>query len=223
MSENRFGVDTAFPPPPPPPVPGWPPNQPPSPPPAGPARGRRWPLLVAVGVVAASLASFAAATITVGTRDTGVSAAHTAPSSVTVTVAAPTPPAPALLPTAQADLQTCKQGFLATDAPSRSAKDALATLPAGVKVLDPVVQQTPELANAVRSAGDYYIQASQALERKIAPGTTPVLLNAATSMAKALRALGDSYKTFDPIAGNAHEIVNEANAQMIALCSRLAP
>lgn len=120
-------------------------------------------------------------------------------------------------------MQTCKQGFLATDAPSRSAKDALATLPPGVKILDPRVQQDPNLANAVRNAGQYYIQAGKALEAKIAPGTTPALFEAANTMAKSLLVLGDSYTSFDPIAGNAHEITDEANGQMIALCSRLAP
>lgn len=225
MSQNRFGVDTAFPPPPPPPVPGWPPQQPPppGPPPARPAAHsrRRWPLLVAVGATAAAITSVAAAAITLNTRSSGSSESHTAP--VTVTVAAPTTPAPAPLPTTQADLQTCKQGFLATDAPSRSAKEALATLPPGVKILDPIVQQDPKLSDAVRSAGEYYIQASQALATNIAPGTTPVLFDAANTMAKSLRVLGDSYTTFNPIAGNAHAITNEANSQMIALCSRLAP
>ena len=124
---------------------------------------------------------------------------------------------------AQADRQTCQQGFLATQAPTKSATDALAVLPAGMKVLDPAVQQNPEWASAVRSAGNFYTQASDVLHEKIAPGTTPVLAEAANTTVKAFRVLGDSYTKFEPIAGNAHDIAVEASDQMVALCTRLAP
>ena len=129
MSQNHFGVDTAFPPPPPPPVPGWPPHQPPGPPPARPARGRRWPVLVAAGAIAATIASVAAASITLSARDTGPSDASVTSSPVTVTVAAPTPAAPAPLPTAEADRQTCQDGWVQAGNLIRSAQDAISVLP----------------------------------------------------------------------------------------------
>ena len=132
MSQNHFGVDAAFPPPPPPPVPGWPPHQPPGPPPARPARGRRWPVLVAAGAIAATIASVAAASITLSARDTGPSDAPVTSSPVTVTVAAPTPAAPAPLPTAEADRQTCQDGWVQAGNLIRSAQDALSVLPPDV-------------------------------------------------------------------------------------------
>ncbi|WP_256277893.1 hypothetical protein [Mycolicibacterium grossiae] len=142
---------------------------------------------------------------------------------MTVTVAAPTPAAPAPLPVDQANRQTCKEGFIATQAPTKSATEALSVLPAGVKVLDPAVQQNPEWAGAVRTAGGYYTQASEALRAKVAPGTTPVLANAADTAVKAFRVLGDSYTQFEAVAGNAHDLAIEASDQMVALCTRLAP
>ena len=110
--------------------------------------------MLAAGIIGAVLASATAAIVTVQARDT------TAPlpervAPVTITVAAPTPAPPAPLPVEQADRQTCQEGFLATQAPTKSATDALAVLPAGMKVLDPAVQQNPEWASAVRSAGSF--------------------------------------------------------------------
>ncbi|WP_249026263.1 hypothetical protein [Mycobacterium xenopi] len=90
-------------------------------------------------------------------------------------------------------------------------------------ILDPAVQRNPEWAAAVRKAGGFYRQASEALAAQIAPGTTPVLNQAAQTAVKAFRVLGDSYITFDPISGNAHEIAVAASKQMTALCTRLAP
>lgn len=223
MNPNRFGVDTAFPPPQPP---GYPPQYPPQPlgyppPHRPPSNRKRWPVLIVAGVIGALIASTAAAVITVQLRDTSEPQEAAAP--VTVTVAAPTPSAPAPLPVDQANRQTCQEGFIATQAPTKSATEALSILPAGVKVLDPAVQQNPEWAGAVRTAGGYYTQASEALRAKIAPGTTPVLANAADTAAKAFRVLGDSYTKFEPIAGNAHDLAVEASDQMVALCTRLAP
>lgn len=219
MSHNTFGLGTVPPPPSPPPTPRYSP-QPPGPP-AG--FGRRWPTLLAASAIGAVVASAAAALITVQARETSPPIGPEAPAPVTVTVAAPTPASPPPLPTAQADRQTCQEGFLATQAPTKAATDALAILPAGMKVLDPAVQQNPEWASAVRSAGAYYEQASEALRAKIAPGTTPVLAEAADTTVKTFRVLGDSYTTFEPIAGNAHDIAVEASDQMVALCTRLAP
>jgi hypothetical protein len=220
MSHNTFGLRTVPPPPQQPPIPGYSP-QPPGPP-ANIGR-RRWPTLLVAGAIGAVATSAAAALITVQARDTSSPVVTEAPAPVTVTVAAPTPASPPPLPTAQADRQTCQEGFLATQAPTKAATDALAVLPAGMKVLDPAVQQNPEWTSAVRSAGAYYTQASEALRTKIAPGATPVLAEAANTTVKAFRVLGDSYTKFEPIAGNAHDIAVEASDQMVALCTRLAP
>lgn len=220
VNPNTFGIDTAFPPPQPPGYPPQPPGYPP-PPQRPPSSRKRWPALVVAGVIGALIASTAAAVITVQAR--GTSESQEAPAPVTVTVAAPTPAAPAPLPVDQANRQTCQEGFIATQAPTKSATEALSILPAGVKVLDPAVQQNPEWASAVGTAGGYYTQASEALRAKIAPGTTPVLANAADTAVKAYRVLGDSYTKFEPIAGNAHDLAVEASDQMVALCTRLAP
>lgn len=218
MSHNPFDVATA-PPTPPPAMPGYSP-QPPGPP-AGSGR-RRWPVLVTAGVIGAAIASVAATVITVQARDT-TTASPESPVPTTVTVLAPASPAPAPLPTAQADRQTCQVGFIGTQAPTKSAAEALATLPPGVKVLDPAVQANPEWSAAVRSAGRFYKQASDALGSQIAPGTSPVLAQAAHTAVDAFQLVGNAYVTFDPIAGNAYEIALSASDQMVALCTRLAP
>ena len=70
MSHNTFGIGTV-PPPPPPPMPGYPP-QPPGPP--AESGRRRWPALVAAGIIAGVIASTAAAVITVNARDTTAAA-----------------------------------------------------------------------------------------------------------------------------------------------------
>lgn len=218
MSHNTFRVDTALPPT-PPQLPGYPPLPPV--PPSGGGRRRRWPALVAAAAVGAVVAAGAAALITTQARDGAATSAAPAPS--TVKVPAPTPAAPAPLPTAQADRQTCQVGFIGTQAPTKSAAQALAILPPGMKVLDPAVQSNPDWAAAVRRAGDYYRQASDALRAHIAPGTTPVLAQAANTAVNAFRLVGDAYVNGDPIAGNAFELALESSDQMVALCQRLAP
>jgi|SRR5271166_712583 len=219
MSQN-YTVGTVPPPPPPPAMPGYSPL-----PPGPPAddRRRRWPVVVAAGVVGAVVAAVAAAVITVQARNATTVTAPQAPAPVTVTVPAPTPASPAPLPTAQADRQTCQQGWLATQDPAKAATNALAILPPGAKILDPAVQNNPEWAAAVRRAGEFYQQASDALQAQIAPGSTPVLTQAANTAVKAFHVLGNSYTKFDPISGNAHDIAVKASDQMAALCTRLAP
>jgi hypothetical protein len=199
-------------------MPGYSPHPPG--PPSGTGR-RGWPVLVAAGVAGAIIASLAAAVITINTRDTPATSA--APTPVTVTVGAPTPAPPGPLPTAKADRQTCQVGFIGTQAPTKSAADALSILPSGVKVLDPAVQANPQWSAAVQSAGRFYEQASDALESQIAPGTSPVLAQAAHTAVDAFRLVGNAYENFDPIAGNAYEIALSASDQMVALCTRLAP
>lgn len=217
MSNNTFPLGTV-PPAPPPPF-GYMP-QPPGPP-SGNGR-RRWPILFAAGIIGAVIASAAAAGITLQARDT-TAATPELPAPVTVTVAAPTPAAPAPLPTSQADRQTCRQGWINAGNLIKSAQAAVTVLPPDVKVGDPATASNPEWAEAVKLAANYYRQASSALESNIAPGTTPVLAEAAQTSVKALRLLGDAIRTSDPITGNAVTIANETTQQTGALCVRLAP
>lgn len=217
MSHNTFEVGTA-PPPAPPQMAGYPP---PPGPPSGGRRRRLWPMLVAAAAGGAVVASGAAALITTQARDTVAAPASPMPS--TVTIPAPTPAPPAPLPAAQADRETCQVGFVGTQQPTKSAAQALAILPSGMKVLDPAVRSNPVWAGAVRSAGESYRQASDALRAHIAPGTTPVLAQAANTAVSAFRLVGDAYVAFDPIAGNAFEMALESSDQMVALCQRLAP
>lgn len=213
MNPNTFGVDTAF-------TPLQPPGFPPAPP--RPDRHRNlWPAVVIAGTISALVASAAAALITVQVRSTSEPRGFGAP--VTVTAAAPTTDKPAPMPVDLANRTTCQEGFVATQAPTKSAVEALSALPVGMKILDPAVQQNPEWTSAVRRAGAYYTQASEALRAKVAPGTTPVLAGAADTAVEAFRLLGDSYTNFAPIAGNAHDLAVEASDQMVALCTRLAP
>jgi hypothetical protein len=222
MNQNHFGTDTTFPPPPPPPVPVWPPHQPPGPPPARPARGRRWPMLAAAGAIAATVASLAAAAITLSARDTGPTQAHATSSPVTITVAAPTPAAPAPLPTAEADRQTCQNGWVQAGNLIRSAQDVLSVLPPDVKVGDPAATSNPQWASSVQRAADLYTRASAALDGSIAPGATPVLSEAARTSVRTLRVLGEAIRTSDPITGNAVTMANESTQLTGALCVRLA-
>ncbi len=217
MNHNTFGVGTV-PPPMPPQMPGYPPLPPG--PPAGSGGRRRWPKLVAAAAIGAVVAASAAAVITTQLRN---SPAPESPTPVTVTVPAPTQAAPAPLPTAQADNQTCQVGFIATQAPTKAAAQALSVLPPGIKVLDPTVQANPDWAAAVHRAGELYKQASESLRTQIAPGSTPILEHAANTAVNAFRLVGDAYINFDPIAGNAYEMALESSDQMVALCTRLAP
>jgi len=217
MSHNPFGIGTV--PPPPAPMPGY------SPQPPGPPTGsgkRRWLPLVSAVVIGGAITSLAAAVITVQTRDTDATT-EAAPTPVTVTVEVPTPPPPAPLPAAQADRQTCQQGWIPAGNLADAAVRALQVLPAGVKVGDPAIQSNPEWAAAVQNAADSYRRAGDALDRAIAPGTTPVLAEAAHTAVKALRFLGDAIGKGDPVNGNAGEIVDAAGGHVGLLCIRLAP
>jgi len=216
MTHNTFGVDTAFPPPPPPQMPSYPPL-PPGPPSGG---SRRWPVLVAAAVIGAVVSAGAAFAITTQAQDTTVQGL---PAPTTVTVAAPTPAPPVPLPTTEADRQTCRQGWVPAGQAMDSAIAALNVIPKGMKIEDPAVQANPEWASALGKASDFYRQASTALDGQIAPGTTPVLAQAAHSAVSALRLLGDSMSPPNEIDGNAGEIANAAAAQMGTLCKRLAP
>lgn len=219
MTDKPFQVGAL----PPPNFPEHPPGPPQDPPdqPRHDRRRRRLQLAAAAGVGAVT-ATVAAAVITVQVRNTTPTTIKTT-SPVTITMPAPPPLAPVPLPTAQADRQTCQQGWLASVVPINAATDALAVLPNDITILDPAVHANAEWTAAVNKAGNLYRQASDTLEEQIAPGTTSVLAEASNTAIKALRLLGDSYSSFDPISGNAHNIATAAADQMAALCMRLAP
>ena len=190
------------------------------PPPAG-GRRRRWPVLVGAGVVGAVVAAVAAAVITVQVRDTTTAAAPETHPPVTATVPAPAPPLPAPLPTAQADRQTCEQGWIPAGNLIDSAEAAMHIVPKGSKIDDPAVRSNPEWSAALQKAGDLYRQASDALKSRIAPGTTPILAEAANTAVQALRLLGDTISKNDPISGNAGDIGNATAKEIGVLCTRL--
>jgi hypothetical protein len=203
-------------------MPGYSPL-PPGPAPRGSGK-RRWRALVSAGVIGGTIASLAAAVIIVQTRDTGATTkAAPVPTPVTVTVGAPSPARPSPLPAAQADRQTCQQGWVPAGNLADAAVRALQVLPAGVKVGDPAIQSNPEWAAAVQNAADSYRRAGDTLDSAVTPGTTPVLAEAAHTAVKALRLLGDSISKGDPVNGNAGEIVDAAGGQVGVLCTRLAP
>ncbi|OOK65224.1 hypothetical protein BZL29_7763 [Mycobacterium kansasii] len=101
--------------------------------------------------------------------------------------------------------------------------DALQVLPKDVKIGDPAIKSNPDWTAALQRAGGLYEQASDALRSHIAPGTTPVLLEAANTAVKGLHTLGDSIANASPANGNAFGIANAAAKEVGALCNRLAP
>jgi hypothetical protein len=238
MNNNTFGVDTAFPPQPPqgppsysaapppsgypPPPPGYPPLPPPGQPIPRNRRPRRWPLTVAAGVVGAVVASVAALGFTLHSRSAD-STPTQAGAPVTITVPSPTAASPSPLPEAQADRQTCQQGWIPAGNLTGDAQGALHTLPPGVKVGDPQIQSNPAWKSAIDQAATSYHRAADSLEGAIAPGTTPVLAEAAQAAVNALRLLADSYAVNAPILGNSVDIANDAGGHVGLLCQRLAP
>lgn len=211
-------IDIATPPP-LPPAPGyWPP---PGPPPSGGPR-RRWSVLATAAAAGAVVAAVIAAVITIQVRDTTPAAAPT-PAPITKTVPSPAPVAPAPLPAAQADRQTCEQGWIPAGRFIDSGKAALATLPSGVKIGDPVVQTNPDWNATAQRAAGFYRQAGEALRSAIAPGTTPILSEAAATAVKELRLSGDAISTNDASIGNVGKVGNAAAKEVGVLCDRLAP
>jgi len=223
MSHNVFGVDTSAPHP---PAQTPPPFHAPPPDPREQRRTRGWTALIAAAVVGAAISAAAAAIIVVQASDTGGATALGESAPVTVTVAAPrsakkSPPPP--LPAAQADRQTCQGGWIAAGNLSKSAVAALDVLPPGLTIADPVIRTNPAWDDAVRTAGDLYHRASQALRSQIAPGTTPILANASDTAAQSLNMLGETLIGDRDLNGNASAIADAAAEQMAVLCTRLAP
>ena len=183
---------------------------------------RRWPAFVGVAVASAAVAATVTALITSQVvRTDSASGRSTAPAiTVTATPATPAPPAP--LPAAQADRQTCS-AWLTTGDKIHAAQAAMPSLPQGVTIGDPTVQQNPDWSAAVRRAADLYGQAGDVLAAGIAPGTTPILSQSAASAVNALHALATADATFDPANGNTYHLVHESADTLDVLCDRLAP
>ena len=169
-------------------------------------------------MVAATIAAIIAANVAAHRRDSG------APTTATVTVTAtpPAPPTPSPLPAAQADRQTC-QAWLAAGDQIHAASAAQSVIPKGMTIVDQAVRDNPDWTAAVHKAADSYGKAGDTLAAGIAPGTTTVLNQAATTAADALHALSTAVATFDAANGNMYHVVREAADTMDVLCERLAP
>ena len=183
---------------------------------------RRWPAFVGVAVASAAVAATVTALITSQVvRTDSASGRSTAPAiTVTATPATPAPPAP--LPTAQADRQTCDAWHAAGDK-MHDATKAQSVIPPQLTVVSQEVRDNPEWTAAVHRAADFYNQAADVLAAGVAPGTTLVLDQSAASMVAALRTLSTAYESFDPMSGNAHNVMHEASDEMDVRCERLAP
>lgn len=217
MNPNTFGAPPA---PPTPPHASWPPS-PHAPLPSISDGRKRWPGILAGAAAGALIATLTAALIATQARDGGNAA--TIASTTTRTVTAPTTAAAAPLPVAQADHQTCHGGWIDAGNLMDAAEAASAPLK-GMKISDPGVQAKPELAAAVQKIGGLLGEAAAALERQIAPGTTPILESSARTALEALNGESASYKAYDAIgAATFNRITNAVVAQMYGLCHRLAP
>lgn len=204
----------------------WPPPPAAGPPfqpyPQPPTESRRRGPVAAAAVLGAVLAAVATAAIAVQSRpDTATAPA--APAPVTVTVPAPKPAPPSPLPTEQANRQTCDQGLTPAEKYIDEAQAALATLPSGVKVGDLAIPSNPAWNAATQRAATAYRQASDVLNAAIAPGTTPMLAEAAATDVKELRLLSEATRTNDTMIGNAGEVANASAKTIATLCDRFAP
>lgn len=193
----------------------------PHPPPHVAGRRHRWPLVAAI-VVGAVTGVVAAVVIVMQIRP-GPAAMPPAAHPVTVTVPAPTPAKPAPLPTEQANRQTCDQGLTPAERFIDEAEAALATLPSGVKIGQAEVPANPAWNDAAQRAAGAYQRASDALGAAIAPGTTPMLAEAARTGVKELLLGASAIRTNDSMIGNVVEIGNETAKMLATLCDRFAP
>lgn len=193
----------------------------PHPPPHVAGRRRRWPVVAAI--VVGAVTGVVAAVVIVMQMRPGPAAVPPAAHPATVTVPAPTPAKPAPLPTEQANRQTCDQGLTPAERFIDEAQAALDTLPNGVKINQPEVLANPAWNAAVQRAAAAYQRASDTLKAAIAPGTTPMLAEAAATGVKALHLLATSNSTGDPMTGNAVAMANETARMLGTLCERYAP
>ena len=182
---------------PPPAHPAWPP--PPNPP-GAPKQRRLWPAAIAAAAAGAVLAGGITTAITLAATTDNPSTPISAQGTVTVTAAPPAPPAP--LPAAEADAQTC-HAWRTTDTLYTAAAAAQAVIPQGTTIDDPVVQANPTWTAGVTRAAQLYTQAADTFASQIAPGTSPMLDQIATTTIGSLRTLSEAFKAFDPVSGNA--------------------
>lgn len=205
----------------------WPPASPAGPPPRYPPRPpiprrRYWPAAVALTVASAAIAATATALISTQIATHRADSGARTPATVTLTATPSVPPPPAPLPTAQADRQTCNAWHAAGDK-IHAATRAQSVIPKEMTVLDQAVRDNPDWNAAVHKAADLYGQAGDTLAAGIAPGTTVVLSQAATSAVAALHTLSTAYATFDVAGGNAYHVMDESAREVDVLCERLAP
>ena len=140
--------------------------------------------------------------------------AHSAaPAVSTVTVTAGPPPSPAPLPVAEADAQTCR-AWGTTDKFVTAGAASMASIPNGMNITDPAVQNNPAWKASVTRASDLFGQAADTFQAQIAAGTNPMLAQVADTTVSSLRTLSEAYKTFDPISGNAVPVF-QANQKAI--------
>jgi hypothetical protein len=186
-----------------------------------PSRQRRWPTIVAIAVASAAVAATVTALITTQiSHRAGSAPTHTAGATVTVTAtpsAAPTP-----LPVAEADRNTCN-AWLAAGKHVDVATHALSTLPKGMRIVDQPARDNPEWSAAARTAATEYGRAGDTLAAGIAPGTTTILSQAASTAADALHTLSTADSTLDAAGGNTFQVWKESADTVNVLCDRFAP
>lgn len=197
----------------PPPAPTWPPQQPYPPAPQKPRR--RWPAVAAAAGVGAIVAGLITTLIAVAATPAPTTSAVPAPPTVTET--AGPPPAPAALPAAQADAQTCHAwGTAATLVTAGTA--ALKVIPDGTDVTSPAVQGNPAWKASVSRASGLFGQAADTFESQIAPGTSSSLAGVADTTVSSLRTLSEAYRSFDPASGNSVAVFQTSQQAMDWLC-----
>lgn len=191
--------------PPPPPMP--------MPPPPGTPRPRRW--WPVAGVIGMALGAAIASVISAGTMGGNTS---TAP--VTITAQPAPPPTPVPLPTADADRATCNT-WVTVAKLTREASEAQGVIPEGLSVLDAQKQNNADWKAGVMKAAAAYAKAADVLT--VAPGTTPILADAAEGARATLRTLSNAYRTFADTSGNAYAAAKESGVMVNVLCNELAP
>lgn len=198
----------------------WPPQHypPPAPLPPAPAARRRWPVFVGGVAIGAAIAAAITAALMAGTRDT----ATRTPVTITATATPPAPTTPAPLPAAEANRHTCNT-WLSAGKMINDASTAQSVIPQGMTILDPAVRANPDWTAGVQKAGNLYGQAADTLAGDIAPGTSPMLAQTASTVVGALHALSTTTKAFDEASGNAYAVTKSAANAMDVLCERLAP
>ncbi len=177
---------------------------------------RRWPAVAAAAGIGAVIAGLITTLVTLAATSPGP--AHSAaPAVSTVTVTAGPPPSPAPLPVAEADAQTCR-AWGTTDKFVTAGAASMASIPTGMNITDPAVQNNPAWKASVTRASDLFGQAADTFQAQIAPGTNPMLAQVADTTVSSLRTLSEAYRTFDPISGNAVPVFQANQKALDWLC-----